>query len=203
MTNDITRPGVNTTKAARAPGGDRERELLALRARIRALGRRSVAHISELGGCLAEVKAMLPAASFGPWVRSACGFSKPTALSYVAVYQRLTHYRDRLERVTVTPAVLFIVAYAEESMIEQIVVGLEAGQVLTASEARRITSVTAERKAELDAVPSAEELERQRIAEEQLVTMLNRAFGGLFGSGQRPTTAPVKRSLRPKVTNNV
>ncbi len=200
MTNQILQQGIGTTGAVEPQGKARERELLKLRARIRALGRLTAADVFKLGGCLVEAKAILPAASFGPWVRSACGFSTSTGLSYVAVYQRLAAYRDRLERVRVTPAVLFIVAYAEEPQIEQVVAGLEAGQVLTASQTRRITGVTARRKADVDAAPSAEELERRRLAEEQLVTMLNRAFGGLFGSGERPTKAPVKRPARRRVT---
>ncbi len=183
MTKDTDTAADHTTGAAGASRDGRVRELLELRARIRALGRRSVTDVFELGGCIALAKTMLPGTAFGPWVRSACGFSLATGMSYVAVHQRLAGCRHRLEQVDVTPAVLFVIAYADEQLTEQTVSALEEGRVLTASEARSLTGVTAGRKAAIDTALSPEEVERQRKAEEKVLAMLNRAFGGLVGSG--------------------
>lgn len=183
MMKDRYKTSVNTTGAVGATRDGRERELLELRAKSRSLGRQSVADAFELGGCLARAKTMLSGTAFGPWVRSACGFSPTTGLSYIAVHQRLAAYRDRLEQVDVTPAVLFILAYADAPQIEQSLSVLEEGRALTAADARSMTGVTAGRKAAIDTALSPEEVERRRQAEEKVLAMLNRAFGGLVVSG--------------------
>lgn len=198
MTKDRYETGADTTGAAETARKGRERELLELRMRIRSLGRQSVAEVFELGGCLARVKAMLPGTAFGPWVRSACGFSPATGLSFVAVHQRLAAYRDRLEQVDVTPTVLFIIAYADAPQIAQSVSALEEGRVLTASDARSMTGVTAGRKAAIDTALSPEEEERRRKAEEKILAVLNRAFGGLVGSG---AGSAKRKTVRRRVAN--
>ncbi|MCQ4634906.1 hypothetical protein GB927_033085 [Shinella sp. CPCC 100929] len=182
MTKHTHKAAEHAAKTAAPSHQDRDRELLGLRERGRTLGRRSVADVFELGNCLARVKSILARRAFGPWIRSACGVSPATGLSYVAVHQRLSDYRGRLEQVSVTPAVLFVIAYADDQAIERVVSALEAGRVLSAPEARVMTGVTAKHKAAIDAALSPEEEERQRKAEEKVLAMLNRAFGGLVRS---------------------
>lgn len=180
MTNSMYKTAGRGDKTA---ASDRDRNLLELRERSRSLGRRRVADVFELGGCLARAKTFLSGTEFGPWVRSACGFSPDTGLSYIAVHQRLANYRDRLEWVSVTPAVLFVIAYADAEAIERVVSALEAGSAVSAPEARAITGVTAKRKATIDTALSPEEEERRRARDEKVLAMLSRTFGGLLEPG--------------------
>ncbi len=71
-------------------------ELQAIGDDIRCLGRRTNQQAYELGGYLARAKAILPERKLGAWCKAICKFTPKTARNYIAVYENLSVYKERL-----------------------------------------------------------------------------------------------------------
>ncbi|MBY2964315.1 hypothetical protein HF251_16730 [Rhizobium leguminosarum] len=125
---------------------EQEGELKALGEGIRSLGRRTTEQALELGGYLARAKSILPERAFGAWVKAICKFTSKTARNYVAVYEKLSDYRERLLAASVAPTMLFALAYADKEKVESVLMAIEAGEQLTVAQVKATVGVEAKRK---------------------------------------------------------
>lgn len=126
-------------------------ELRAIGEDIRSLGRRTNLQAYELGGYLARAKAILPERELGAWVKAICKFTPKTARNYIAVYENLSLYKERLVATATSPTVLFVLAYAEEQKVEEVLTALEAGEELTVAQVKQMVGVSTAKKAAPDA----------------------------------------------------
>lgn len=122
-------------------------ELQAIGEDIRSLGRRTNLQAYELGGYLARAKAILPERELGAWVKAICKFTPKTARNYIAVYENLSLYKERLVATMTSPTMLFVLAYAEEKKVEEVLVALEAGEELTVAQVKQMVGVSTPKKA--------------------------------------------------------
>lgn len=122
-------------------------ELRAIGEDIRSLGRRTNQQAYELGGYLARAKAILPERELGAWVKAICKFTPKTARNYIAVYENLSLYKERLVATATSPTMLFVLAYAEEQKVEEVLAALEAGEELTVAQVKQMVGVSTAKKA--------------------------------------------------------
>ncbi len=122
-------------------------ELQAIGEDIRSLGRRTNLQAYELGGYLARAKAILPERELGAWVKAICKFTPKTARNYIAVHENLSLYKERLVATATSPTMLFVLAYAEERKVDEVLVALEAGEELTVAQVKQIVGVSTAKKA--------------------------------------------------------
>ena len=122
-------------------------ELQAIGEDIRSLGRRTNLQAYELGGYLARAKAILPERELGAWVKAICKFTPKTARNYIAVYENLSLYKERLVATATSPTMLFVLAYAEEQKVEEVLAALEAGEELTVAQVKQMVGVSTGKKA--------------------------------------------------------
>lgn len=122
-------------------------ELQAIGEDIRSLGRRTSQQAYELGGYLARAKAILPERKLGAWVKVICKFTPKTARNYIAVYENLSVYKERLVATATSPTMLFVLAYAEEQKVEEALAALEAGEELTVAQVKQMIGVSTGKKA--------------------------------------------------------
>ncbi|CDZ72583.1 Hypothetical protein NGAL_HAMBI2610_42080 [Neorhizobium galegae bv. orientalis] len=150
-----TQKKIATKLAAKAAAGDDEispeqqGELKVLGEGIRSLGRRSTEEAMELGGYLSRAKAILPERQLGAWVKAICKFTPKTARNYIAVYENLSAYQDRLVEAAVAPTTLFVLAYAKERDVEQVLSAFEAGEQLTVTQVKAMVGATVTKKVAL------------------------------------------------------
>lgn len=121
-------------------------ELQAIGEDIRSLGRRTNLQAYELGGYLARAKAILPERELGAWVKAICKFTPKTARNYIAVYENLSVYKERLVATATSPTMLFVLAYAEEQKVEDVLAALEAGEELTVAQVKQMVGVSTTKK---------------------------------------------------------
>lgn len=131
---------------------EQEGELKALGEGILSLGRRTTEQAVELGGYLARAKSILPERAFGAWVKAICKFTSKTARNYIAVYEHLSEYKDRLVTAAVAPTTLFVLAYAEQPDVERVISAIEAGEQLTVAQVKTMVGATPAKKATNEAV---------------------------------------------------
>lgn len=131
---------------------EQEGELKALGEGILSLGRRTTEQSLELGGYLARAKSILPERAFGAWVKAICKFTPKTARNYIAVYEHLSEYKDRLVTAAVAPTTLFVLAYAEQPDVERVISAIEAGEQLTVAQVKTMVGAVPAKKATNDAV---------------------------------------------------
>ncbi len=125
---------------------EHEGELKALGEGILSLGRRTTEQSLELGGYLARAKSILPERAFGAWVKAICKFTSKTARNHVAVYEKLSDYRERLVAARVAPTTLFVLAYADKEKVESVLMAIEAGEELTVAQVKAMVGVAAKKK---------------------------------------------------------
>ena len=89
-----------------------------------------------------------PEKAFAAWVKSTCGFTLRSARNYVAVFQQLDFYHDRIEAAAVPPTVLFAIAGAKEKDIENVLAAFENGEKPTVAKVRQMIGSVPPKKAE-------------------------------------------------------
>jgi len=137
---------VKAVKAADDVSPEDVNELQAISEDIRSLGRRTNLQAYELGGYLARAKAILPERELGAWVKAICKFTPKTARNYIAVYENLSVYKERLVATATSPTMLFVLAYAEEQKVEEVLAALEAGEELTVAQVKQMVGVSTAKK---------------------------------------------------------
>lgn len=89
-----------------------------------------------LGEQLARVKAVLPEKTFGKWVKLRCAYTPRQARYYIAIYEHLQPYRERLVAAGVLPTVMFVLSSAEPDKIEAVLAVFERGERLTVGQVK-------------------------------------------------------------------
>lgn len=112
------------------------------------IGRRSSAQKFQIGRLIGRAKDILPEKAFGAWVKSTCGFTLRSARNYVAVFQQLDFYHDRIEAAAVPQTVLFAIAGAKEKDIENVLAAFENGEKPTVAKVRQMIGSVPPKKAE-------------------------------------------------------
>lgn len=133
-----------TKKKARTPTPEEvahaallRRVAAAVTAAVTAAKRRDAEQGYDLGAHLAQAREMLPAKTFGAWVKENCAFTPRLATSYIAVHENLQPFRDRLIAAAVKPTILLTLAYASPEKVEEVVAAIEADGRMTVGEVKR------------------------------------------------------------------
>jgi hypothetical protein len=171
--------------AAKAAAGDDEispeqqGELKVLGEGIRSLGRRSSQEAMELGGYLSRAKSILPERQLGAWVKAICNFTPKTARNYIAVYEHLSAYEDRIVEAAIAPTTLFVLAYADQQDVEHVLSAFEAGEQLTVAQVKSMVGVATAKKAAPtdDALNAAGHAGLRRVAQLKIEQDAGRLIG--------------------------
>lgn len=109
---------------------------------IRSLGKRTTAEALKLASYLAHAKRLLPEKSLGAWVTAVCKFTPKTARNYIAVHEHLSEHSDRIVAAAIAPTMLFVLAYAKQEDVEEVLSVIEAGEQLTVAQVKTKVGVS-------------------------------------------------------------
>ncbi len=106
--------------------------------KLQALNRKSTAHAFDIGLEFQRAKSIIPAKSFGKWLKPVSGYTVKAANYYISVHENLADYKDRLIAAAVVPTTMFIMARGGESGIETALRAFENGERLTGKQVQAI-----------------------------------------------------------------
>lgn len=121
---------------------DQAVELAEIREGLATLGRRNTDAAFALGGFIMRAKHLLPQKALGKWVKEACGFEPRTARHYMAVFEQLAAWRERLEAAGVAPTIMFALVGANDDAIDEVLSAIEAGEHVTVKQVKSLLGIS-------------------------------------------------------------
>lgn len=105
---------------------------------IASLGRRDTAEALELGRQLIRVKSVLPAKSFGKWLKLECGMTVRNAWNHTTPVEVLTvEQQELLIAAAVKPTVMTIIATSDAPVITELLGRILSGEQFTVSKVKQ------------------------------------------------------------------
>jgi hypothetical protein len=106
--------------------------------KLQVLNRKSTEHAFDIAHQFQRAKSILPAKSFGKWLKPVAGYTVKAANLYISVHEQLGDYKERLISAAVPPTTMFIMARGSHTGIETAIKAFENGERLTGRQVQAI-----------------------------------------------------------------